>query len=346
MEGATTQTTATETAPPPGGGPAPATAAKKGFALPGGIPLRQAILVGTYFLMVLFFWLEKKSEFLGSTNIHNLINGMPTLTAMAVAVTIVLVLGEFDLSVPAVAELVSVIVAILLAQTSFGLIPALIIGLLVGIGLGSVNGVAVGYGRASAFVVTLAVSSVAGGLELLVQGKIHGGLTSINPTSLPTSLTNLSNKHFLGFEVAVWVFLIIAAIAAVLMAKGVKGRHIQAIGGNEAAARLAGVAVRNTKVIAFASTGLLAAIAGILFTARSGYFAQSLPSLLLPAYAAAFFGAAAIGRRGFSVAASLFGALYLSTLSNGLTVMAEPLWVTSVVQGIVLFVAVLIARNG
>ena len=84
----------------------------------------------------------------------------------------------------------------------------------------------------------------------------------------------------------------------------------------------------------------------MLFSSGNGYFANALPSYLLPAYAAAFFGAAGVGRRGFSVPATLFGALYLATLTNGLSVMSAPLWVASVVQGIVLFVAVLMARIG
>jgi ribose transport system permease protein len=341
--GESQSTAVTEVAPrgdlPPVEEPRPAR------ARPNAQQIRQALLVASFFAMILFFYLEKPHDFLTSTNIHNLIDGMPVLTGMAVAVTIVLVLGEFDLSVPNVAELTSVVVAILLVQSHIGIVLVLILGLLVGVIAGTVNGAAVGYGRASAFVVTLAVGSMCAGIELLVQGKISLGQTSISPSALPHSLAQLSTSHWLGFEVAVWIFLAVAIVVGILMVFSTKGRHIQAIGGNEIAARLAGVAVKNTKVLAFAATGLLAAFSGVLFTARTGYFAQSLPSYLLPAYAAAFFGAAAIGRRGFSVPATLFGALYLATLANGLTVMSEPLWVISVVQGGVLLFAVLVART-
>jgi ribose transport system permease protein len=307
---------------------------------------RQMFLVGTFFAMILFFVLKKPHTYATSKNIEDLINGMPVLAVMAIAVTVVLVLGEFDLSVPNVAALTSLIVGILVTQSSLGVILALIIGLLAASLGGGINGVAVGYGRAQAFVVTLAVGSIAAGIELYIQTKIKLGQTAIGTTDIPSSLQKLSSIHVLGFELAVVVLLAVTLVLAIIMVFTPWGRHVQAVGGNETAARLAGVPVRRTKVIAFTVTGLLAGLAGVLFTARNGYFANALPPFLLPAYAAAFFGAAGVGRRGFSVPATLFGALYLSVLANGLTVLNEPLWVTSVVQGVVLFVAVLMAKVG
>src|SRR3978361_1279699 len=70
---------------------------------------RQIALVGSFFAMIIFFWIKSPSSYATSTNIQNLINGMPVLAMMGIAVTVVLVLGEFDLSVPAVASLVCVI---------------------------------------------------------------------------------------------------------------------------------------------------------------------------------------------------------------------------------------------
>jgi ribose transport system permease protein len=307
---------------------------------------RQIILVGSFVLMIVVFTVGS-SNFLTSTNIHNLVDGMPVLTMLAIAVTVVLVLGEFDLSVPNVTALGAVVIAVLSTQTSFGVIFAIIIGaVLVGCAAGAVNGTAVGYGRAPAFVVTLAVGSMLAGIELLVQSKIKLGQTAIAVSVLPTSLQNLTLKHFLGFDLTVWLVLVIAAVTAVVMVYTPWGRHVHAIGGNETAARLAGVPVRLTKVSAFMLTSLLAGLGAIVFVSANGYFADALTPYLLPAYAAAFFGAAGVGRRGFSVPATLFGALYLSTLTNGLTVLNAPTWVASVVQGVVLFVAVLMARLG
>lgn len=309
--------------------------------------IRQLLIVVSFVAMVIVFWRVKSDTFLTSQNIQNLINGMPILTMLALAVTVVLILGEFDLSVPNTASLGTIIIAILATQTSMGIAIAILLGgFIVAIAAGAMNGTAVGYGRAPAFVVTLAVGSIAAGVELFVQTKIRLGQTAIPVSSLPTSLQTLSTSHIAGFELAVFMLIIVAVVIGIVMVFTPWGRHVQAIGGNETAARLAGVPVRRTKVMAFTLTGLLAGFAGILFTARNGYFANALPPYLLPAYAAAFFGAAGVGRRGFSIPATVFGALYLQVLSNGLTVLNEPQWVISVVQGVVLFVAVLLARLG
>ena len=332
-----------------GGGGLPEREGKQGpkrVGLASAVGLRQVVLVASLVLLVVFFYVQEPDTFLSVANMRNLVNGMPVMAALALAVTVVLILGEFDLSVPNVAALTSITIAILATQTGAPVFLVLVVGLAVGVALGLANGVAVAYGKASAFVVTLAVGSVALGLELFVQGKISLGSSSILAASLPSELTNLSSTHVLGFELGVWVFLIVTAILWLTVARTPWGRHARSIGGNEVAARLAGVAVQRTKVVAFMVTGLVASVGGLLFTSQNGYFAQSLTSFLLPAYAAAFFGGAAIGRRGFSIGATLFGVLYLSVLANGLIIMNQATWVVSAVQGVVLLVAVLIARSG
>lgn len=338
---------ATETAPDPVTEAKPSSERRARIAR---LPLRQVLLIGSFFLMVLIFALAEPDAFFSTNNFKNLINELPILGMLAVSVTVVLMLGEFDLSVPNVAALATVVVAILATQTGLdagaGLALTIILGLAVAAFAGTVNGVAVGYGKASAFIVTLAVGSVAAGAELFVQGKISGGLIQIGRGDLPDALQAISNTRIAGFELAVLIFLGISIVVALVLVHSPWGRHVQAIGGNETAARLAGVAVERSKVIAFVLAAVLAGIAGVFFAARQGYFPNALPPYLLPAYAAAFFGAAAVGRRGFSVPATLFGVLYLSTLANGLRVMNEPLWLISVIQGGILLITVLLARAG
>ncbi len=330
-------------APPEGAGGPPVSERSRPWRT---LPVRQTALVGSFIAMVLFFCLQEPSGFATADNAKVLLNTLPILGMLAISVTIVLVLGEFDLSVTSVAALVTVVIAILVSQTGIAVLLAILVGLGVGAMFGTVNGLAVGYGRASAFVVTLAVGSVAAGFEVLVQGRINLGQTSIARLNLPDSLRQLTDTHIFGLELAVFVLLAVAIVLALVLVHTPWGRHVQAIGGNEMAAQLAGVAVRRTKVIAFTLTGVAAATAGLLFVVRNGYYSNAMPGFLLPAYAAAFFGAAAVGKRGFSVPATLFGTLYLATLANGLSVMNQPTWVVSVVQGAVLFTTVLIAKVG
>lgn len=307
------------------------------------LPIRQICLVGTLFVMVGFFSIESPDSFLTTSNFKNLVNELPILGTMAVAVTIVLVLGEFDLSVPSVAAMASVIVAILASQAGIAPLPAVVIALAGSALAGSVSGFSVGYGKAPAFVATLAVGTIAAGIELLVQGRIHLGQTSIPRLDLPDGILFLSKHGVAGFELETILFVAIALIVGLVLVNTPWGRHVQAIGGNETAARLAGVAVRRDKVIAFTATGLLAGVAGVFFAARSGYYPNALPQFLLPAYAAAFFGSAAVGRRGFSIPSTLFGVIYLAILSNGLRILNEPQWVVGLVQGVILLVTVLLA---
>ncbi len=308
--------------------------------------LRQALLIGSFGVMILYFSLRDADAFLSTGNLQNLINDLPVLGMLAISVTVVLILGEFDLSVPYIGALTSVVVAILATQTGLPIIVAVLIGLLVAIAAGTVNGSAVGFGKASPFIVTLAVGSIAMGLETLVQTKIDLGATQISRQSIPEGLLALSDTQLLGFDIAAWIFVLATLVLGLVVAFTTWGRYLSAIGGNEQAAHLAGVPVRQIKVTAFIVAGVLAGIAGVLFTARQGYFTNAFPPYLLPAYAAAFFGAAAVGRRGFSVPATLFGVFYLQTLENGLRITNEPLWVISVVQGAVLLVTVLIAKVG
>jgi ribose transport system permease protein len=238
--------------------------------------IRETLLVGAFVAMVILFATQRADIFLSSQNVYNLINGIPVFGLLAIGVTVVLTLGEFDLSVTSVASLSSIIVAVLVTQggldLGFGLALSVIIALAAGAFLGAVSGVAVGYFGANAFIVTLAVGSVASGFELLIQGKISGGQTSIALANLPRTLLKLSSDHLFGFEVAVPIFLVIAIVIGLILALTPWGRHVQAIGGNETAARVAGVAVRRTKLVAFTLTGVLAAFAGVFFVARNGYY--------------------------------------------------------------------------
>jgi len=204
--------------------------------------IRQILIVASFIIMVIVFWLAKSDTFLTTQNIQNLINGMPVLTMLALAVTVVLILGEFDLSVPNIASLGTVIIAVLATQTSYGIVVAMIIGgFIVAMMGGALNGVAVGYGKAPAFVITLAVGSIAAGIELYVQTKISLGQTAIGVSTLPTTIQTLSTTTIGGFQLAVFVLLFVAVVLGIIMVFTPWGRHVQAIGGNETAARLAGL---------------------------------------------------------------------------------------------------------
>lgn len=335
-----------EPAPPAAQPPTPAPARSR---FRTGFDRRQLFLLGTFAVMVVVFVAASPDQFATWDNVRNGINDLTVLAILAMAVSVVLFFGEFDLAAPAIAALAVVTIGVLTTvsglDAGLALVAAIVIVLLIGGGLGTASGAGVAYGKASSFIVTLAVSSLALGMELFMQARIGDGATSVNRIEFPTALLTLTDTRIAGFELTVILMVLIAVALWLLLTRSVFGRYAQAIGGNEAAARLAGIPVERIKVAGFALGGTLAAVAGLVLAARSGYFSNAAAPYLLPAYAAAFFGAAAVGRRGFSIPATLFGVLYLQTLSNGLQALEQPLWVISVVQGAVLLVTVLLARG-
>jgi ribose transport system permease protein len=309
--------------------------------------LRKTVLITSYVVMLLVFILAAHG-FATKSNLDVAVDAAVVPALLAVSVTVVLVMGQFDLSGPAVASLASIAIALTAGtgglHSGAGWLLAIAAGIAIGVALGAVNGVGVAYGRASSFIVTLAVSSLAGGLELYLQSKIPQQGTTINSFQLPKALRQFTLSTVGGFALYVVVAAAVVLVFWLLLARSTFGRHAHALGGNEMAARLAGVPVRRTKVIGFVATGAIAALAGVVLVSSQGYFPDATPGYLLPAYAAAFFGAAAVGRRGFSVPATLFGVLYLETLANGLQVLNQQPYVISLVQGAVLLVTVLVAR--
>lgn len=306
---------------------------------------RQLLLIVAFLVMVGVFSVAEPDTFPTTDNAKTIVEGLVVLAFIALAATVVLSLGEFDLAIPAGAALAAAVIAILSSQT--GLADSFAVACLVGVAVamlvGATSGVAVAYGNASSFIVTLAVSSVALGAELYTQGRIDGG-TQINRFSLPQGLRDLTDTTVLGLRLQVFILVVVAVVVWVVMARTVFGRQAHAIGGNEVAARLAGVAVKRVKITGFVIGGLLAGVAGLILVSQQGYFTNSGPPFLLKAYAAAFFGAAAFGKRGFSIPATLAGVVFLETLANGLRLMGQSLWVTSVVTGALLLITVLVTR--
>ena len=133
----------------------------------------------------------------------------------------------------------------------------------------------------------------------------------------------------------------VALLFLVILRTTVYGRHASSIGDNPAAARLAGVPATRVRVIAFMLTGLTAGLGGVFVTSSAGSYYPGLGTgYLLPAYAAAFLGLSLGGGLRFNVLGSYLGVLLLGMVTTGLTVMNQPSWIAALVQGLVLIAAV------
>ena len=260
---------------------------------------------------------------------------------LAVAQTVVIICGGLDISVGSVTGLCSVASAMVFTSTSsaaVGIAAALGLGLLCGI----VNGVIIVYGRVNPVIATLAtLAAFKGVAQLLSNGRAQGY------TGGDAVFTFLARGSILGINTLIWVFLLVAALVHILLAYTDVGRNIYAIGGNDVAARLAGINLNRYLVCVYGMTGVIAGLAGVLLTARTGSgqpVSGSVGLELEAITAAALAGTALQGGKG-AITSTVLAVLLLGVLTNGLTVLGvSPFW-QNVAKGLLLVVAVVIQQR-
>lgn len=294
---------------------------------------RWSLLVA-FLIAFAFFSAARPDTFLTWANARGILDDASVLCVLAVGVTAVLVIGEFDLSLGAVAGLAAAAGVSAMAFQGWPAWAAVLIALAAGGIAGLANGLAVTLVRIPSFIATLAMGSIAAAIELAItKTAIFEGLS---PSYLEIALTEV-----LGIPLRPIIAVAVAVIFLVVLRTTVYGRHASAVGDNPAAAQLAGIPVHRVKVIAFALAGVSAGLAAVLVTSSASQYYPNLGTgYLLPAYAAAFLGLSLGGGLRFNVLGSYLGVLLLATVTTGLTMMNQPSWVAALVQGIVLLVAV------
>ena len=282
-----------------------------------------------------FFSIARPDTFPTWDNARAILDESSVLCVLAVGVTAVLVIGEFDLSVGFVTQLAAASAVSVMAFHTWPAWAAVLVALLAGAIAGLANGVAVAHVRIPSFIATLALGSIAGAIELAItKTTIFEGL---DPGYLEIATTTV----FFDIPLRAIIAAGVALAFMVLLRLTVYGRHAASIGDNVAAARLTGVPVERVKVIAFVLTGLTAGLAAVLVTSSASQYYPNLgQGYLLPAYAAAFLGLSLSGGLRFNVLGSYLGVLLLGMVTTGLTMMNQPSWMAALVQGLVLIVAV------
>lgn len=306
--------------------------------------LRQS---GTFLGLVgimAFFALQLPETFLTAQNLLNISQQISMLAIVAFAMTIVMVMNDFDLSVGSVASLAGIVACTLFAQGApiwLGVAAGLGVGVLGGL----VNGVLVAVVGILPFVATLGTLTIFSGMAFLVSdGKtifgrdIPQAFAGFARAGLPLDGLGLAGAKLPLPSIAAALVL---GIVWVLLEHTTFGRRLYAIGGNLQAARLAGIRVARLRLAAFALTGLGAALAGLIYASR---VASANPTqgagLMLDAIAAVFLGMT-MGREGEPRAlATLVGVLILGVLDNGLTQMNVDSYVREILVGVVVIAAV------
>ena len=299
-----------------------------------GVPIA---IVATF---VVFSVLRPDSFFTELTIKGILRDAMP-LMIVALGVTTVLTMNEYDLSVGGLISLCATTVVLLLSDAHVGLNYLVAIVLTIGIGgaLGLANGLLIAYVRLPSFILTIATGTIfAGlGLEIVDSQSVFEGI--------PNAFIEIASGTFAGLSHQVYIGAVVLLVAQLFLRHTEYGRYMYAIGGNREAARLAGVRVRLLRATGFAIVGVAAAIAGILINSQAGAANPNTGTgLLLPAYAAAFLGSSMFRVGVFTPLGTALGAIYLQMIGTGLTILDLTGPVVQMIQGAILAAAVLVSR--
>lgn len=310
----------------------------------GRLLRRYGTLIG-FLLIVLFFWWQRPETFMTVRNWLNITQQMSILGVVAFTSTVVMVVGDFDLSVGAMASLAGILAA-LIFQAEQPILVGVVAALLAGMLGGLLNGILVAYAGISAFVATLGTLTVFSGIAFTISdGKTIFG------RAIPEAFSDFAKGGLVlgeigGQPVTIPALTLLAVLILfavwVLMEQTVYGRRLYAIGGNREAARLAGVKVRLLRASAFIISGAGAAIAGLMLVSR---LATANPTqgdnLMLNAIAAVFLGMTMSEEGEPHVLGSLVGVLILGVLANGLTQMNVDSYVQQILTGSIIVAAVL-----
>ncbi len=290
-------------------------------------------LFGLTIIVVVFSWLSP--VFLTAPNLINILQQSSINACIALGMTLVIVSGGIDLSVGPIAALAAVVAATLMVANvpiPLAIMAALGVGALCGL----FNGMLVAYAGLQPFIVTLGGLSLYRALALI--------FTDGNPVfGIPPEFRALTNGDLMGIPTPVIIVAVIALLCWIVLNKTPLGEYLMAVGGNEEAARIAGVPVARTKISAFVISGVLAAVAALILVGRLGAAEPTLGTLWeLDAIAAAAIGGASLmGGKG-SIVGTILGAIILGSLRNGLTLMNVQAFYQLLATGIIIIAAMLI----
>ncbi|WP_406676828.1 ABC transporter permease [Moorella sp. ACPs] len=270
--------------------------------------------------------------FLQKDNILNVLRQISVVGILAVGEAFIIISGAIDLSVGSLLGLGGVMTAYF---TMIGVNPflAAVLGLAVG-GLGGfINGILVTKAKINSFIVTLGMLSVARGITLLITGGM--------PISFESPIAFLGNGYIRSVPVSVIVMFLIIGLGHIFATKTIMGRNIFAIGNNEKAAELSGIAVEKLRLIVFTLMGILAALSGIILagnllsadpTSGTGYELDVIAAVVIG-------GASLAGGQG-SIFGVLIGAALMGVLRNGFVLLGISAYWQIVTIGIVIVAAV------
>jgi ribose transport system permease protein len=268
---------------------------------------------------------------------QNLMNVSLQVSAVAIAAiggTMVILTGGIDLSPGSSVALTTCVLAVLVKLMGLPLPLGILVVLVMGAAMGAVNGVLTAYGRIPTFIVTLATLSVYRGLAFLITEGTP--IFNISP-----GLDRVFYDRLFGIPLPFYYVMVLYVMTYVFLRHTSLGRAIYAVGGNESAARLSGIQVKRVRLAAFILAGFTASISGVLLAARLNSGSPNYGvGLELQAIAAAVIGGASLSGGIGNIVYTLFGALTVAVVQNGLNLNAVPAAWQNITLGLIIVLAV------
>ena len=282
----------------------------------------------------LFLILSLTTEgFFTERNIRNLLDQQSTILIAASFMTIVIISGNFDISISAI-FVVAPLFALNIENATGNIFLSVLGGVGLGVILGTFNALVVTYFKVNSFIATLATSFMFFGFGYLISDR-----SLMRPVT--DSYQQIARTKFFDITSATWISLVVVIVASILLTRTRFGRNVFATGGNQEAARLAGINVPQVQAITFILLGAAAALAGIVNSSRSISAQPSDDfSFVFAVLTAVIVGGTSImGGKG-AIWRTVAAAFFLAFMNNGFNLLqVDPLW-QRIILGFVIVIAV------
>lgn len=295
--------------------------------------LRELLLIGVVILLCIV-WTAMNPQFISMNNITNILRQGSYTAIAAVGMTMVIIIGEIDLSAGSLI-CASGLVGAMVCKSTNNVLLAVLAALLVGVVVGGVNGVLCAVGKLPGFIATLASMTVLRGLAYIITEGNSVVWTSEAFTKIGTGYVGI-------VPIPVIIMLVVIAFGVFLTSKLRFGRYIYAVGGNMEASRWSGIAVVKVKIIVYMIMGVLTSIAGLIVVTRLGSGQPSAgQNFEMDCITAAVVGGTSMsGGRG-KIIGTVVGVLLLTVLTNGMTLVGINTYWQQVFKGVIIVVSVL-----
>ena len=308
--------------------------------------LRRYLIVVILFGLIGLLSALTDGMFLQTQNLINVVRQTSVIALLGIGLTIVIISTGIDLSVGSVLALSAVVSTSLAQQPDAtnlmypGLDVPVIVAVLAGLGIGAlcgfINGSLIAVFRIAPFIATLGMFTAARGAALIYSDG--------RPISkLDPSFNWIGQGDILGIPVPIFLLIVVAVAAHIMLTRTRFGRYVYAIGGNEQAARVSGIAISRVKIGIYTISGLLAGLGGLILAGRIGSGNPTLGTgIELDAITAAVIGGASFAGGIGTVWGAVVGALIIGSLNTGLDIMNVSPFAQQVVKGVIIVVAIII----